>query len=226
MQMHDIPTQSAADVAAHYARRLRRGRRTWDFLARVVPGRLGERPGDPLRTLALQRLRPQPGEAVLDVGCGSGALLPPLSKAVGPAGRVVGVDASPAMLARSRRALTRAGTTGVELLRADAAGEPLGSGDFDAAVALASVSATPDPRRALENVYRALRPGGRFFVFDLRLRRDRGPRQILIRSSRWVYWFLAGFAGDDVLPLIQDVFDEVEVIGANDWLLLVLARKG
>lgn len=222
MQAHG----NGAAVEADHLRRLRRGRRTWNLLARIVPRRIGEGPGNPLRALALEHLRLQPGEAVLDVGCGAGALLVLLREHVGSAGRVVGVDVSPRMLERSRRLLARSPVSGVELVLADASRDPLGAGTFEAAVAIASLSATPNPRHAITNVYGALRPGGRLFVFDMRLRVGLGRRRHLVRLARWAYDRLAGFTGEDVLVALQETFDEVEIVVADDWVLLAVARKG
>src|SRR4051794_41291919 len=63
----------------------------------------------PLGARALAALAPAPGEAVLDVGCGCGASTLDLARAVGPGGRVLGVDVSEPMLAVARR---RAGGAG------------------------------------------------------------------------------------------------------------------
>jgi demethylmenaquinone methyltransferase/2-methoxy-6-polyprenyl-1,4-benzoquinol methylase len=70
------------------------------------------------RAAAVARLGLQPGETVTDLGCGSGLSLSLLVKAVGPGGHVIGVDASPDMLARAGRRIERAGRRGVELVEA------------------------------------------------------------------------------------------------------------
>jgi SAM-dependent methyltransferase len=66
-----------------------------------------------------------PGDTVVDLGCGTGANLPHLREAVGPTGRVVGVDRSAAMLAWARRSVDDRGWTKVSLLEGDAATPPL-----------------------------------------------------------------------------------------------------
>jgi demethylmenaquinone methyltransferase/2-methoxy-6-polyprenyl-1,4-benzoquinol methylase len=62
-----------------------------------------------IRARALAELAPAPGETVLDVACGTGPMLPALARAVGPAGRVVGIEQSPEMAARARRRAQDAG---------------------------------------------------------------------------------------------------------------------
>ncbi|WP_256339245.1 methyltransferase domain-containing protein [Streptomyces sp. 2224.1] len=63
---------------------------------------------------------PRPGERLLDVGCGRGAALFPAARAVGPAGRVVGIDIADTMIEAARAEAARAGADNVELLVMDA----------------------------------------------------------------------------------------------------------
>ncbi|MEO7421166.1 MAG: methyltransferase domain-containing protein [Ornithinibacter sp.] len=71
------------------------------------------------RVAGIESLELRPGDTVLDVGCGTGLSFPLLAQAVGPAGHVIGVDASPQMLAVAQRRTKRL-DTGVTLLCADA----------------------------------------------------------------------------------------------------------
>ncbi len=73
------------------------------------------------RLVGMDLLRLGPGDAVLDVGCGTGLNFPLLRERVGPAGLVVGVDASAGMLRTARRRVHRAGWDNVVLLQSDAA---------------------------------------------------------------------------------------------------------
>jgi ubiquinone/menaquinone biosynthesis C-methylase UbiE len=70
--------------------------------------------------LLLARAGVAPGEAVLEVGCGTGAATLPLAEAVGESGRVVGVDISEPMLAVARRNAAESGLRNISLLQADA----------------------------------------------------------------------------------------------------------
>lgn len=73
------------------------------------------------RLRLLELLAAAPGDPVLDIGCGTGLNFTPLLAAIGPQGRVVGVDASAAMVSRARRRVAQEGWPNVTLLHGDAA---------------------------------------------------------------------------------------------------------
>ncbi len=80
---------------------------------------------EPLRQRAVAWLGLRPGQTVLDVGCGTGLSLPALAAAVGPTGRVVGVEPCADMLEQARERVRAQGLEGVELLHAEAHQAPL-----------------------------------------------------------------------------------------------------
>jgi ubiquinone/menaquinone biosynthesis C-methylase UbiE len=191
----------------------------WDFAA-LTYYRVLDRFSGTLNALAIDKLELQPGEAVLDIGCGTGALLPGLVKAVGPQGRVVAMDFSPRMVAIARK---RAKWPNVEVRQADACNTDHGAGEFDAAVALGAFSAMPDVPAAVANAADALKPGGRLFVFDVRLARKTRTTRVL----RAVYRRIAGFSGADVVDELRNVFERVEPVfrEEGETTTVVMARK-
>jgi ubiquinone/menaquinone biosynthesis C-methylase UbiE len=122
------------------------------------------------RTAGLDPLRVQPGQRVLELGCGAGGALVALAAAVGPAGCVVGLDLSPGMIRQASARLHRAGLADrAELLVGDAASVPRPDGSFDAlfmAFAL-ELFDTPEIPLVLAECRRVLRPGGRIGVVSL-----------------------------------------------------------
>ena len=102
-----------------------------------------------------------PGEAVLDVGCGNGDLSRLAGRAVGPTGRVQGVDLSPQMLAVARRRAEDEGLAQIRLTRADAASFVPDPADFDVLVSRFGVMFFTDPPAAFHHLRSLLRPGGR-----------------------------------------------------------------
>ena len=102
----------------------------------------------------------RPGETVIDVGCGTGAVTVAAALQVGGAGRVVGVDVAPDALAAARRRAGAAGA-GVELVCADAASYPFAAGGADVLLSRFGTMHFEQPLAAHANLVRALRPGGR-----------------------------------------------------------------
>ena len=123
--------------------------------------------GDARRRRGLVRaaLAAAPGERVLDVGCGPGFYCAELLEEVGPSGRVMGLDGSPAMLALAQRRC--AGRPNVELREADATALPVPDGGFDAALSVQVLEYVADVDAALSEIHRALVPGGRAVVWDV-----------------------------------------------------------
>jgi SAM-dependent methyltransferase len=115
----------------------------------------------PFGAAMLDAVALQPGERVLDVGCGNGATTIAAAQRVGEAGTVVGVDLSAPMLGLARRRAGEAGYGNVEFLEADAQVQAFEDGAFDAVVSRFGAMFFEDPQAAFANMCRALRPGGR-----------------------------------------------------------------
>lgn len=101
------------------------------------------------------------GSRVLDVAAGAGDQTLDLAGRVGPTGHVLAIDLSPAILARARARVERAGFTNVETRVADGQALEVAGASFDAAVCRLGLMLFPDPLRGLREIHRALRPGGR-----------------------------------------------------------------
>jgi ubiquinone/menaquinone biosynthesis C-methylase UbiE len=102
------------------------------------------------------------GQAALDVGCGTGDDVRAMAAVVGagPGGRAVGVDVSEALLTEARRRAEGAGLP-VELYAGDAHALPLPDGSFDVVRTERTLQHLADPARALAEMARVARPGGR-----------------------------------------------------------------
>jgi arsenite methyltransferase len=117
------------------------------------------------RRLVYEALGAQPGERILDVGCGPGFYAAELLDQVGPDGSVVGVDASPQMLAVARH--RSAGRPNVAFHQADVTSLPVDDAAFDGAVCVQVLEYVADVEAALREILRALRPGGRAVIWDV-----------------------------------------------------------
>ncbi len=111
----------------------------------------------PFSTAALAAVKAQPGEKILDVGCGTGSTTAELAKQVGPQGRVLGVDISEPLIGAARQHHLDNATFEV----ADAAAFPFETAAFDVIFSRFGVMFFGDPVAAFKNLRRALRPLGR-----------------------------------------------------------------
>jgi SAM-dependent methyltransferase len=102
-----------------------------------------------------------PGETVLDIGCGAGAMTLDMARCAGPGGAVTGVDVSEPLLAIARERARESGAAPIEWLKADAQTADLGHHRFDVLASRFGVMFFDDPVAAFANLRKAARPGGR-----------------------------------------------------------------
>lgn len=114
-----------------------------------------------------------PGEAILDVGCGAGMDLLLAARRTGSAGHVIGVDMTPAMIERAKRAALKAGLwENVEIRRGLAEELPIDSDSIDVVISNGVLNLSADKLRSFGEVYRVMRPGGRFYLADVVVQRE------------------------------------------------------
>jgi arsenite methyltransferase len=107
------------------------------------------------------------GERVVDVGCGAGIDSLIAAKKVGPEGRVIGVDMTPAMLEKARQAANETGLANVEFREGYAEALPVGEGWADVVISNGVLNLMPDKAAVLEEMSRVLKPGGRLQIGDI-----------------------------------------------------------
>jgi demethylmenaquinone methyltransferase/2-methoxy-6-polyprenyl-1,4-benzoquinol methylase len=131
-----------------------------------------------LRRSAVERLELNPGDRVLEIGCGTGINFSYLRNAVGPGGHVYGVDISPGMLLKAREQCSRHRWTNVDVVKCDAvdyvAPEPL-----DGVLFSLSYNTMPHHRAVLSRAWEQLRPGGRLVIMDAKLPPGRMGKMVL-----------------------------------------------
>lgn len=122
-----------------------------------------------VRKSTVKAARLKPGEAVLDVGCGTGDLTLRAARRVGAEGRTAGIDASPDMIKVARRKAAKKGRD-IDFRIAPIEDLPFADGEFDAALSSFMIHHLPDGLKllGLAEVRRVLKPGGRLVVVDLK----------------------------------------------------------
>jgi demethylmenaquinone methyltransferase/2-methoxy-6-polyprenyl-1,4-benzoquinol methylase len=140
-----------------------------------------------MREKGLARLAARPGECLLEIGSGTGHCLVELAEAVGPAGRVHGLDISDTMLALARDLLEKKGLAErVELQQGDAAHMPYADDSMDGTFLSFTLELfdTPEIPRVLAEIQRVLRPGGRLAVVSLS---KEGKQGLLLKAFEWTH---------------------------------------
>ena len=149
----------------------------------------------PARRRAVAALGLKPGDTVLEVGAGTGRNFPYLVEAVGPTGTVIGVDASPGMLAEARKLIERHGWSNVQVLQQDATRLDVDR-EVDGVLFCLSYSAMPEPRPALARAWERLRPSSRVVVMDAGLTQG-GAWRLLAPIARLLVRYAPGDAYSD-----------------------------
>lgn len=116
------------------------------------------------RRASFDAVKPQAGDVILDIGCGSGLLTAELARGVGPTGKVVGVDPSPDMLSAARKRCAEFGW--VDLVEGVVDPMPVPDASADKAVSLQVFEYLDDLPGACAELFRVLRPGGRVAIGD------------------------------------------------------------
>src|SRR2546428_6884279 len=132
--------------------------------------------------LALRKL--MTGEAVLDVGCGAGLDSILAARAVGPSGKVIGVDMIKAMVDKAKTNATMAGVANVEFIQASIEDLPLDHGSMDTVISNGVLNLCPDKPKVLGEISRVLRTGGHLQMADILLEDGVSPEEVA-RKGEW-----------------------------------------
>ena len=149
-----------------------------DVPGSAVEGALGV--GNHLRFAEIE-----PGETVLDLGCGAGIDSIRAARRTGPTGRVIALDFLPEMLERTAAAAAEAGLGNVETLEAEMEALPLPDGSIDHVVSNGVINLSPRKRRVLAECARVLASDGKFSVSDLTVGDEELPPEIMMHPATW-----------------------------------------
>jgi ubiquinone/menaquinone biosynthesis C-methylase UbiE len=177
------------------------------------------------RQRGVDALALQPGDHVLELGCGPGTNFARLRDAVGDDGRVVGVDYSPGMTEQARARIDGNGWENVHVLGGDAATLGIDAESFDAVYASMSLSAMPEPVAVLQEEDSVLRPDGRVAVLDARPYQQ-FPLTLLNLVLNPLFRLTTNwYPRNDVVDSLRAVFPEVSVQTFNASTIVVATAE-
>ena len=133
----------------------------------------------------LRHARIEPGDTVLDLGCGAGIDSILAARRTGSAGRVVALDFLPEMLERTAAAAREAGLDNVETVEGAIEAIPIPDGSVDCVVSNGVLNLSPRKARALAECARVLRTGGELCVADVTVDEEELPPEVLTHPASW-----------------------------------------
>ena len=152
-----------------------------------------------------------PGQTVVDLGSGAGNDVFIARSVVGDAGRVIGVDMTPEMIAKARENAARRGFRNVEFRLGDIETLPVDDASADVVVSNCVLNLVPDKRRAFAEIFRVLKPDGRFCVSDIVLEGEL-PRTLREAAELYVGCVAGALQAGEYLGIIRETgFAGVEV---------------
>lgn len=143
-----------------------------------------------------------PGESVLDLGCGAGLDLCLYAQMVGPTGKLFGLDLSPLMLDKARSNLASLGVANVEWLLAPADAIPLADDSVDLVTANGIYNLSPDKDAVMREVARVLKPGGRTIFAEIVLKSEL-PCEVRREINDWFRCIGGALVQDDFLASLE-----------------------
>ncbi|KKL88157.1 hypothetical protein LCGC14_1927530 [marine sediment metagenome] len=146
------------------------------------------------RREAVQAMNVGEGDTVLETGCGTGLNFPYIQERIGPRGRLIALDYTPAMIEQAERKVGENSWRNVQFVQGDAAEvDKLVTGPVDGAISTACLCIVPGWEQAIAGAAALLRPGGRLVVLDFVTMKPKGPLRL---TSPLVDWWTRhyGFA--------------------------------
>ncbi len=155
------------------------------------------------------------GEVVVDLGSGGGLDVFLASKMVGPAGRAIGIDMTPAMIERARANATAGGYTNVEFYQSTIDRIPLPDSSVDCVISNCVLNLAPNKPAVFREIARILKPGGRVAASDIALKREL-PEEVAQSVAAYVGCIAGAIQINDYRAGLHAAgFEHVEIVDSG-----------
>jgi arsenite methyltransferase len=169
--------------------------------------------GNPTATAHLR-----PGEVVVDLGSGGGLDVFLAAKMVGPEGRAIGIDMTPAMIERARANAVSGGYANVKFYHATIDSIPLPDASVDCVISNCVLNLAPDKPAVFREIARILKPGGRLAVSDIALKREL-PEAVALSMAAYVGCIAGAIRIEEYRAgLLAAGFEHVEIVDSGSDL--------
>jgi SAM-dependent methyltransferase len=169
--------------------------------------------GNPTATAHLR-----PGEVVVDLGSGGGLDVFLAAKIVGPEGRAIGIDMTPAMIERARANAASGGYTNAEFYQSTIDSIPLPDASVDCVISNCVLNLAPDKPAVFREIARVLKPGGRLAVSDIALKGEL-PEAVARSMAAYVGCIGGAIKIDEYRAgLLAAGFEHVEIVDSGSDL--------
>jgi len=159
----------------------------------------------------------RPGDAVVDIGSGSGTDVLYAALKVGTKGTVYGLDITPAMIAKARTNIAKTGAQNVQILEGDATKIPLSDESVDVVTSNGVLNLVPDKPAAFREIFRVLKPGGHLQLADIVVEEDVGA-VCGLNPQLWADCIGGAAVETDYLATIRDAgFRDVRILRKVDY---------
>jgi len=153
----------------------------------------------------------RPGDTVLDLGSGAGVDVFLAARAAGPQGKVIGVDMTPEMIARAWDNAVRGGYTNVDFRLGEIEDLPVTADSVDVVLSNCVINLALDKARVFAEIFRVLKPGGRFSISDM-VTYGEVPQEIRLDLTLWAGCVAGALDREAYLEIIrQSGFSELHI---------------
>ncbi|MDW8049012.1 MAG: arsenite methyltransferase, partial [Nitrososphaerota archaeon] len=168
--------------------------------------------GNPVALASLKE-----GETVLDLGSGSGFDCFLAAKKVGEKGRVIGIDMTPEMIDRARKAARNGNYRNVEFRLGEIENLPVADNSVDVIISNCVINLSPNKKRIFEEAFRVLKPGGRLIISDIVLLKEL-PKAIRENEQAYVGCISGAVLNNEYLELIKSAgFRNVKILRESQF---------